>query len=60
MFNVLRDALPEFLGSLGAALVLASLAWVSSRLRSRRAVARHSRTDEQQATPDRGSGQGSA
>ncbi|MFF8432819.1 hypothetical protein [Streptomyces bacillaris] len=55
MHDVLRDALPEFLGSLGAALVLTSVAWAASRLRSRRAEARRSRTDA-----DLGSGRGSA
>ncbi|WP_432106183.1 hypothetical protein [Streptomyces sp. bgisy091] len=58
MSNVLRDALPEFLGSLGAALVLTSLAWATSRLRDRHAEARQPRPDDQQA-PDLGSGQGS-
>ncbi|MFD5344280.1 hypothetical protein ACFWJY_11005 [Streptomyces anulatus] len=59
MHAVLRDALPEFLGSLGAALVLASTAWATSRLRSRGAEARRSRTDGQQSGPDLGSGQSS-
>lgn len=56
---ILREALPEFLGSLGTALILASLAWTTSRLRSRHADASQSRADDQQASPDLGSGQGS-
>ncbi|MGW5932465.1 hypothetical protein ACWF2L_40510 [Streptomyces anulatus] len=50
MDAVLRDALPEFLGSLGAASVLALVAWGASYLRSRRAAALQARTEDQQAT----------
>lgn len=55
MLAVLRDALPEFLGSLGAALVLASLAWTTSRIRDRRAHARQPSTDGQQSASGLGS-----
>ncbi|WP_327267094.1 hypothetical protein OG444_39885 (plasmid) [Streptomyces sp. NBC_01232] len=36
MYEVLRDALPEFLGSLGAALVCAGGAWLLRKTAARR------------------------
>lgn len=36
MFELMRDALPEFLGSLGATLAVAGAARAISRLRKRR------------------------
>ncbi|GAA0452548.1 hypothetical protein [Streptomyces olivaceiscleroticus] len=35
MYDVLRAALPEFLGSLGAALTLAAGTWTARKLRTR-------------------------
>ncbi|WP_159050817.1 hypothetical protein [Streptomyces sp. IMTB 1903] len=36
MYEVLRDALPEFLGSLGAAVVCAAGAWLLRKTADRR------------------------
>ncbi|MER5473213.1 hypothetical protein [Streptomyces sp. NPDC002685] len=47
MYELLRASLPEFFGSLGAALVLTASAWSAARLRSRRTRPRASETDEQ-------------
>ncbi|MEU2588262.1 hypothetical protein ABZ612_36495 [Streptomyces avermitilis] len=47
MYELLRASLPEFFGSLGAALVLTATAWGTARLRGHRARPRPSETDEQ-------------
>jgi hypothetical protein len=47
MYEILRASVPEFLGSLGAALVLTASAWGAARLRGRRVRPRPSETDEQ-------------
>lgn len=47
MYELLRASLPEFFGSLGAALVLTASAWGAARLRSRRNRAEPAETDEQ-------------
>ncbi|MEV7641343.1 hypothetical protein AB0O32_15505 [Streptomyces rubiginosohelvolus] len=60
MYAVLRDALPEFLGSLGAGLVLALCGWGVARLRSRRAVALQASADDQQVVRAVESGPGSS
>ncbi|MET8537569.1 hypothetical protein ABZV67_38805 [Streptomyces sp. NPDC005065] len=39
MYELLRAALPEFLGSLGAAFALVAGAWTARRLRGRRHAA---------------------
>jgi hypothetical protein len=47
MYELLRASLPEFFGSLGAALVLAASAWIAAHLRGRRTRSRPSETNEQ-------------
>jgi predicted acyltransferase len=46
MYELLRASLPEFFGSLGAALVLTASAWAAAHLRRRRARQRPSEMDE--------------
>ncbi|MFF4557915.1 hypothetical protein [Streptomyces sp. NPDC001422] len=47
MYELLRASLPEFFGSLGAALVLTASAWSAARLRGRRNPAQQTEPDEQ-------------
>ncbi|MEV0580937.1 hypothetical protein [Streptomyces sp. NPDC050392] len=47
MYELLRASLPEFVGSLGAALVLTACAWGAGRLRDRRTQLQSSEADDQ-------------
>ncbi|MEU3620746.1 hypothetical protein ABZ725_52235 [Streptomyces sp. NPDC006872] len=44
MYDILREALPEFLGSLAAGAALAMSAWIIRKIRDR-----HSATDQSEA-----------